>query len=67
MNTITIKNHILQYIFLKAKHVYSDDVYDDDIPEFLEDLTMNISEIVASDSKIMKMIDLAIMSAKPKS
>ena len=66
MNEITVKNHILRYIFLKAKYVYSDDIYGDDIPEFLERITMDVSKIEASDSEVMNIIDLAISSAKSK-
>ena len=63
---ITVKSNILRYIFLKAKYVYSDDIYGDDIPRFLEKLTMDISQINDSDSEVMKLIDLAIMSANNK-
>ena len=67
IDKICIKPNLLRYIFLMAKKVYADDIYSDDIPDFLIDLTKNIDHIdTTDDSKIRHLIDLAINSALPK-
>jgi hypothetical protein len=67
IDKICIKPNLLRYIFLMAKKVYADDIYFDEIPNFLVDLTKNIGHIdTTDDSKIMHLIDLAINSALPK-
>ncbi len=63
-NKITISKDLLHYIFTHAVQLYTTQPSDDEIPDFLLDLTHDVCQIEASEEQSKKIIDLALLSAK---
>ena len=63
-NTITISKKLLHYIFIHINELYNIEQSNDDISDFLLDLTYDISQIDTSEDQLKKIIDLALSSAK---
>ena len=63
-NKITISKDLLHYIFAQANQLYTTQQSDDEIPDFLLDLTHDVCQIDTSDEQSKKIIDLALSSAK---
>ncbi|KTD14241.1 helix-turn-helix domain-containing protein [Legionella israelensis] len=61
---ITINQGLLHYIFTKAAHLYHHSSLDEDVPDFLTDLTNDVSQIHADEEQLKKIIDLALSSVK---
>lgn len=64
-NKITISKDILHYIFTQANQLYTTQPSpNDEIPDFLLDLTRDICQIETDEAQSKKIIDLALSSAK---
>lgn len=63
-NKITISKDLLHYIFTHANQLYTAQLSDHEIPDFLLDLTNDVCQIETSDKQSKKIIDLALASAK---
>ena len=63
-NKITISKELLHYIFTHANQLYTAQLSDHEIPDFLMDLTNDICQIETNDQQSKKIIDLALASAK---
>ena len=63
-NKITISKDLLHYIFAHANQLYTAQPSDQEIPDFLLDLTHDVCQFEASDEQSKKIIDLALSSAK---
>ena len=63
-NKITISKDLLHYIFAHANQLYTAQASDHEIPDFLLDLTHDVSHINANDEQSKKIVDLALSSAK---
>ena len=63
-NKITISKDLLHYIFAHANQLYTAQPSDNEIPDFLLDLTSDVCQIDTSDEQSRKIIDLALSSAK---
>lgn len=63
-NKITISKDLLHYIFSHANQLYTAKPSDQEIPDFLLDLTQDVCHIEVSDEQSKKIIDLALLSAK---
>lgn len=61
---ITISKTLLHYIFAHAGELFHAKHAQDEISDFLLDLTRDISQINASEEQSKKIIDLALASAK---
>ena len=61
---ITISNNLLHYIFTHLNELYGAEQPSDEIPDFLVDLTRDISKIDANEEQSKQIIDLALSSAK---
>jgi hypothetical protein len=62
--SITISETLLSYIFHHASELYKTERTNDNTPDFLLDLTRDISQINATEEQSTKIIDLALASAK---
>lgn len=63
-NKVTISHDLLHYIFAHANQLYkSTDPSTQETPDFLLNLTREISQIETSDEQSKKIIDLALSSA----
>jgi transcriptional regulator with XRE-family HTH domain len=62
--SITISKNLLHYIFLHASELYKTERTHDNTPDFLLDLTRDVSHINADEEQSKKIIDLALASAK---
>ncbi len=60
---IIINKELLHYIFIHANELYSAKPSDEDIPDFLLNLTDDVSQIETSTEQSKKIIDLALSSA----
>ena len=64
-NKITISKDLLHYIFSRTNALYVDkSVKKDEIPNFLLELTNNVSQIKTDNEQSKKVIDLALISLK---
>ena len=63
-NTITISKNLLHYIFTQASELYISKGSAEEVADFLEDLSSDISHINANEEQSKKIIDLALSSAK---
>ncbi len=63
-NNITISKNLLHYIFTHVSELYDVKHSNDDISDFLLDLTRDISQIHADEEQSKKIIDLALSSAR---
>lgn len=63
-NKITISQPLLHYIFRHANDLYQTQHSDDELPDFLLELTKDVSQIDADEIQSKKIIDLALLSAK---
>ncbi len=63
-NKISISKDLLHYIFTHANTLYNDEHSVDVLPNFLLELTQDISQINADHEQSKKIIDLALFSAK---
>lgn len=61
---ITITKNLLHYIFTHAKNLYNNSHLGDEIPTFLMELVMDLSQINANEEQSKKIIDLALSSVK---
>lgn len=62
---ITISKDLLHYIFTHANTLYSEEHSNHDVlPNFLIELTRDVSQINANDEQSKKIIDLALFSVK---
>jgi len=61
---IIISRNILHYIFTHISNLYNAEQKDDEIAEFLVELTNDIGQINTSEEQLKKIIDLALSSAK---
>ena len=61
---ITINKNLLHYIFMQINELYQIEHLNDEISDFLLDLTNNISQINANEEQSKKIIDLALASAQ---
>ena len=61
---ITISKNLLRYIFTHASELYSAERSNDEISDFLLDLTRDISQINANEEQSKKIIDLALSSVR---
>jgi transcriptional regulator with XRE-family HTH domain len=62
-NKITISNELLHYIFAHASQLYTPNQSPSEAPDFLLNLTREISQIETSEDQSKKIIDLALSSA----
>ena len=62
--SITISKDLLHYIFAHANQLYTAQPSDQEIPDFLLDLTHDVCQIETSDEQSKKIIDLALSSAR---
>lgn len=62
-NKITISDDLLHYIFAHANQLYSPNPSNPETPDFLLNLTREISQIETSEDQSKKIIDLALSSA----
>ena len=63
-NKVTINESLLHYIFTHANDLYQAKHSTDELPDFLLELTKDVSAINADLVKSKKIIDLALLSAK---
>lgn len=63
-NKITISKSLLHYIFSHVNELYEADEPAKEVPNFLLELTRDVSQIETSDEQSKKIIDLALLSAK---
>ncbi|WP_025386556.1 helix-turn-helix domain-containing protein [Legionella oakridgensis] len=63
-NKITINKNLLRYIFIKADELYHTELSNQEITDFLLDLTYDISQIDTSEEQSKKIINLAFTSAR---
>jgi len=62
---ITISKDLLHYIFTHANRLYHEEPSNQDgLPQFLLDLTLDVSQINVNDEQSKKIIDLALYSIK---
>ena len=59
---ITISKPLLHYIFCHANRLYQDEQDQNKLPDFLLDLTQDLSQINANDEQSKKIVDLALSS-----
>jgi len=62
--TITISKTLLHYIFSNAGELFNKEDSEHEIPDFLVELTNDISQINANEDQSKKIIDLALSSAR---
>jgi hypothetical protein len=60
---ITISRNLLQYMFERAKTLYTSSRSKNEVSDFLMELATDISQINASEEQSKKIIDLALSSA----
>ncbi len=63
-NKITISKDLLHYIFLHANSLYQTDSPEQDLSNFLLELTHDVSQLNADDEQSKKIVDLAVSSVK---
>ena len=63
-NKVTISEPLLHYIFTHANELYQSKHSAEELPDFLLELTKDVSYINADEMKSKKIIDLALLSAK---
>ena len=63
-NNITISQNLLHYIFTHIYELYDVGQPNDDLSDFLLELTRDISQINANEEQSKKIIDLALSSAR---
>jgi transcriptional regulator with XRE-family HTH domain len=63
-NHISLNKNLLHYIFTQAATLYDKHFINDELSDFLLDLTENISNIDADEEQSKKIIDLALSSAQ---
>lgn len=63
-NKITISKDLLHYIFAHANQLYTSQPSDEEIPDFLLELTHDVCQIETSEAQSKKIIDLALSSAR---
>ncbi len=61
---ITITKNLLHYVFTRAKNLYNNSHLGDEIPAFLMELIMDLSQINATEEQSKKIVDLALSSVK---
>ena len=61
---LTISKNLIHYIFKRAKSLYNAECLEDEVPDFLLDLVVDISQINASEDQSIKIIELALSSIK---
>ena len=63
-NKITISKSLLHYIYSHVSQLYQVEESGQELPNFLLELTQDVSQIETSDEQSKKIIDLALLSAK---
>lgn len=61
---ITISINLLRYVFIQANELFKTECTDDNTPDFLTNITRDVSQINANEEQSKKIIDLALASAR---
>jgi hypothetical protein len=63
-NTVTLSKNLLHYIFMKAACLYNSNLMEQEVPDFLMELILDLSLINANEEQSQRIIDLALSSVK---